>query len=60
MSKKDPKDLFYEAKNVYEEYSDKLDTIKDSIKQERTRFFREVIIRICKKFAFNNRKMYCS
>ena len=39
---------------VYKVFDDKWEVIKDIIKQERTLFFREVIIRICKKFAYLN------
>ena len=39
---------------VYKVFDEKWEEIKDRVKQERTRFFREVIIRICKKFAYLN------
>lgn len=39
---------------VYKVFDSKWNSIKDTVKQERTRFFREVIIKICKKFAYLN------
>ena len=39
---------------VYKVFDSQWNDIKDTVKQERTRFFREVIIKICKKFAYLN------
>ena len=39
---------------VYKVFDARWDSIKEEVKQERTRFFREVIIKICKKFAYLN------